>query len=155
MAYTTFGLGAHTDNTYFTDPARLQMLHLLSHTDGNGGESLLVDGFAAARELLSEDFGLYRKLQSISTYAHASGNENVVIQPSIPFPVFNHHPTTKELYQIRWNNEDRAPRSEFNTLTMKAWYVAARKWDSIIRRPSMERWFRLEPGTPLSISDYP
>ncbi|KAF5392276.1 hypothetical protein D9757_001559 [Collybiopsis confluens] len=31
-AYTNIALGAHTDNTYFTDPCGLQLFHLLSHT---------------------------------------------------------------------------------------------------------------------------
>ncbi|KIK62603.1 hypothetical protein GYMLUDRAFT_42059 [Collybiopsis luxurians FD-317 M1] len=31
-AYTNVALGAHTDNTYFTDPSGLQLFHLLSHT---------------------------------------------------------------------------------------------------------------------------
>lgn len=31
-AYTDLALQAHTDTTYFTDPAGLQMFHLLSHT---------------------------------------------------------------------------------------------------------------------------
>ncbi|KAG6331400.1 hypothetical protein ID866_7686, partial [Astraeus odoratus] len=52
-AYTTMALGAHTDNTCFTDPCGLQLFHLLSHTDGSGGASLLVDGFYVA-SLLKE-----------------------------------------------------------------------------------------------------
>ena len=36
-AYTNIALEAHTDNTYFSDPAGLQAFHLLSHTDGSGG----------------------------------------------------------------------------------------------------------------------
>ncbi|KAF8322515.1 Clavaminate synthase-like protein [Clavulina sp. PMI_390] len=47
-AYTNLALKAHTDSTYFTDPCGLQIFHLLSHTEGAGGESLLVDGFRAA-----------------------------------------------------------------------------------------------------------
>ncbi|KAH0832977.1 hypothetical protein J3R83DRAFT_11955 [Lanmaoa asiatica] len=52
-AYTTMALGAHTDNTYFTDPCGLQLFHLLSHTEGSGGATLLVDGFYVA-SLLKE-----------------------------------------------------------------------------------------------------
>ena len=39
-AYTQLALAAHTDTTYFTDPAGLQTFHLLSHTNGEGGASL-------------------------------------------------------------------------------------------------------------------
>lgn len=149
MAYTTLPIGAHTDTTYFTDPARLQMFHLLSH-DGSGGESLLVDGFEAAKRLFHEDFAAYRILTSVQTVAHASGNEDVMIQPAIPYPVLNHNPVTDELYQVRWNNEDRASKNLYSMVTMNAWYVAAKKWSDIISRPEMQIWFQLEPGMPMS-----
>ncbi|EHL02601.1 putative Trimethyllysine dioxygenase [Glarea lozoyensis 74030] len=54
-AYTSQALAAHTDTAYFTDPAGLQMFHLLSHTEGTGGKSLLIDGFKAAQTLERED----------------------------------------------------------------------------------------------------
>lgn len=47
-AYTSEFLEPHTDNTYFTEPAGIQALHMLSHTEGSGGESSLIDGFNAA-----------------------------------------------------------------------------------------------------------
>ncbi|KAF9069703.1 hypothetical protein BDP27DRAFT_1325233 [Rhodocollybia butyracea] len=34
-AYTNIPLGAHTDNTYFTDPCGLQLFHLLEHTSSS------------------------------------------------------------------------------------------------------------------------
>ncbi|KAI5301067.1 hypothetical protein KEM56_002001 [Ascosphaera pollenicola] len=153
MAYTTLPIGAHTDTTYFTDPARLQMFHLLSH-DGSGGESLLVDGFEAAKKLFHEDPAAYRILTSVQTVAHASGNEDVMIQPAIPYPVLNHNPVSDELYQIRWNNEDRAPKNLYGLATMNAWYVAAKKWSDIISRPEMQIWFQLEPGMPMIFDNW-
>ncbi|EDN02204.1 conserved hypothetical protein [Histoplasma mississippiense (nom. inval.)] len=76
MAYTTEGLGGHTDTTYFTDPAGLQMFHMLSHTNGSGGESLLVDGFEAAKTLYNEDPEAYEVLKEFGVDGHASGNEH-------------------------------------------------------------------------------
>jgi trimethyllysine dioxygenase len=56
--YTSLALEAHTDTTYFSDLAGLQMFHLLSHT-GSAGRLLLVDGFAAARILQKEVLNSY------------------------------------------------------------------------------------------------
>jgi trimethyllysine dioxygenase len=124
-AYTTLPLRAHTDNTYFTDPAGLQMFHLLSHTHGSGGVSLFVDGFAAARSLHARAPDAYAALSRIAVPAHASGNAGASIRPCTPFPVINHYRhlssysssssssssrmamTPDELMQIRWNNDDR------------------------------------------------
>ncbi|KAK6404523.1 hypothetical protein LTR81_020681, partial [Elasticomyces elasticus] len=107
-AYTSEALEPHTDNTYFTEPAGLQALHLLSHTHGSGGESSLVDGFAAAEQLFKEHNGAYLRLSMTGVYAHASGNEGISIQPSQAFPTFTHSEQYNKLIQVRWNNADRA-----------------------------------------------
>jgi len=118
-AYTSEALEPHTDNTYFTEPAGLQALHLLSHTsgskaadklweDGLGGESVLVDGFAAAQKLFSQDGRAYQLLSTVGVYGHASGNQGISIQPSRAFPTISNNPDTGLMEQVRWNNADRA-----------------------------------------------
>jgi trimethyllysine dioxygenase len=88
-AYTNIALEAHTDTTYFSDPAGLQAFHLLSHTEGSGGASLLVDGFNVAKKLLQTDRKAYKTLSTVNVHAHASGNEGISIQPYRGFPVEN------------------------------------------------------------------
>ncbi len=150
-AYTNDFLGAHTDNTYFTDPARLQLFHLLSHTDGEGGANLLVDGFRAASTLRAENWKHARTLQGVTQPYHSSGNEDVCIQPAEQFPVFKTNPQNKDcLYQIRWNNYDRSVKWDWTVEDQEAWYDAAGHFNEIIHRPNMEIWTQLEPGTALS-----
>ena len=151
-AYTSLALGAHTDTTYFTDPARLQMFHLLSHTEGGGGASLLVDGFRAAKLLSSQDPEAFRVLETIPVPSHANGNQGISLQPYRRFPVLN---TVGEvLTQVRWNNDDRAafPVQQDTNYTIEQWYSAARKWVQILRRKDSEYWEQLRPGRPLSMS---
>lgn len=147
-AYTNEFLGAHTDNTYFTDPARLQLFHLLSHTDGAGGENLLVDGFAAASKLRDASPADYELLVKHRHPWHASGNEDVCIQPSAQSPVFAIHPDISRMYQIRWNNYDRAPKVNWSVEDQTGWYRAAHHYNEIIQ--SMEMWQELKPGSALS-----
>ncbi|KAI9832880.1 MAG: hypothetical protein M1819_003910 [Sarea resinae] len=150
-AYTSIALGAHTDTTYFSDPAGLQMFHLLSHTHGEGGASLLVDGFRAAHILKEESPEAYQVLSDVRVPTHASGNEGISIQPYSSFPVLNHHPVTGELALIRWNNDDRATMDEWTSeQQVEEWYDAARRWAEILRRNSSEYWEQLRPGRPLS-----
>lgn len=163
-AYTSLALPAHTDTTYFTDPAGLQMFHLLSHTEGKGGSSLLVDGFEVARLLRTENLEAYRVLRDTPIQWHASGNEGITITPSKKFPVLNFGnykkgTSSRELMQIRWNNDDRGVVDLFrgldkaagHVITADRWYWAARKWDEILRRKSLQYWAQLEPGRPLSM----
>lgn len=100
------------------------MFHILSHTDGDGGESVFVDGLAAARKLFQEDSTAYRILGDISVHWHASGNEDVSIQPQHSFPVFEHDPVHGHLFRIRWNNADRAGIAA-DFCEMPYWYEAA------------------------------
>lgn len=152
-AYTSIALGAHTDNTYFTDPAGLQAFHLLSHTDGCGGESLLVDGFKAAKLLQEQDPAAYTLLSTVPIHAHASGNDGISIQPSQPLPVLNHHATTGELMQVRWNPSDRS-RICMPIAETSKWYDAARKWEALLRSTEMEYWEQLRPGRPVVFDNW-
>lgn len=156
-AYTSLALGPHTDTTYFTDPAGLQMFHLLSHTNGEGGKSLLVDGFNAARQLKKISKPAYEFLSKTPISWHASGNEGVTITPGKKFPVFNFADHLNEdpdprLLQVRWNNDDRGVVGlrEKDGMSADKWYVAARLWSDILNKESNQYWAQLEPGKPLS-----
>lgn len=111
-AYTNIALAAHTDTTYFTDPAGLQAFHLLSHTpapgepNATGGESLLVDGFRAAQILKKENPGFFWELAGRGLPWHASGNEGITITPDELLPVFEIS-GNDTLLKVRWNADDR------------------------------------------------
>lgn len=127
---------------------------MLSHTNGNGGASLLVDGSRAADILRSESPDAFSDLCKIKINAHSSGNEGISIMPQQSFPVL----ATKEgapglpedVAQIRWNNDDRATLPVHQPEDVKMFYIAARKWVEILRRPDSEYWVQLTPGKVLS-----
>ena len=146
-AYTNLALKAHTDTTYFTDPARLQMFHLLSHTEGEGGASLLVDGLRASTLLRHKNVEAYRVLSSYVVPCHSDGNPGVSIRPMHPFPVLC-HTSQKKLRQVRWNNDDR---STLDSHESDEWYDAAREWVNLLQSPESEYWEQLKPGRPLSM----
>jgi trimethyllysine dioxygenase len=141
-AYTNLPLPAHTDTTYFTDPAGLQAFHMLSHTPPAGkesdsgelgGKSLLVDGFKAAQVLQKEDPSAYDTLSSLKLPWHASGNQGITLSPDKLYPVLEHNETTGELARVRWNNDDRGVVPFGEQISPEEWYEAARKWDAILR----------------------
>ncbi|PVI06175.1 Trimethyllysine dioxygenase [Periconia macrospinosa] len=152
-AYTNIALEAHTDTTYFSDPAGLQAFHLLEHSGGEGGASLLVDGFKVAADLLAEDPEAYGILASTNVHSHASGNEGIYIQPYRGFPVFQHDPATGIPLQVRWNSSDRAG-VELPIDQVEGWYDAARKWDALLKQEENEYWAKLEPGKILVFDNW-
>jgi trimethyllysine dioxygenase len=125
------------------------MFHLLSHTGGSGGKSLLVDGFAAAKTLQKEAPDSYDVLAYKKIRSHASGNEGISIEPFISYPVLNQD-SDNGLYQIRWNSSDRATMDDWHD-DVDQWYEAAWKWCEILQRPDVEYWEQLQPGRPLSM----
>ncbi|KAI1007320.1 hypothetical protein K3495_g901 [Podosphaera aphanis] len=159
-AYTNIALALHTDTTYFTDPAGLQMLHLLSHEQGDGGTSIFVDGFKAARLLRSENLAKYNILAEKSVQAHSIGNQGISIKPARPFPVLNLADTVegkeRELYQVRWNNDDRGivPLGSVDHRSVEMWYMAARSFNSILNLDSMQYKTQLKPGRPLIFDNW-
>ncbi|KAK6453355.1 trimethyllysine dioxygenase [Trichoderma asperellum] len=157
-AYTNLALPAHTDTTYFTEPAGLQAFHLLSHTpptnkpadDVLGGQSLLVDGFHAAETLKKESPEDFEILRKVKLPWHASGNQGVAIAPDMAYPVIETN--GGNLHRIRWNNDDRGVVPP--DVDVDAWYQAARKWDEILRSKESEYWFQLEPGRVLIFDNW-
>ncbi len=175
-AYTNDPLPPHTDTTYFTDPAGLQLFHLLSHTSlanptepGQGGESTFVDGFAAASYLYTHHPQHYRSLATYPVTSAALGapegsffNTASSLQG---YPVLNHSspnpsitsPSPSTLVQIRWNNLDRmAPSTPSfpNHTALKNWYAAAREWARILESPEFLITVKLQPGEPVIFDNW-
>ncbi|KAL9114023.1 MAG: hypothetical protein Q9227_001795 [Pyrenula ochraceoflavens] len=171
-AYTALALPLHTDTTYFTDPAGLQMFHCLSHTlpssshatqSSLGGQSTLLDGFSAASHLHTQSPHHYSTLSTIPVPTHSSGEPTLSITPALRsagFPVFNHDPpssipTPGALTQIRWNNDDRATKTSWESpQQMAQWYAAAQAWTNILRDEGNVLRFKLEPGRPLIFDNW-
>lgn len=163
-AYTSLALPAHTDTTYFSDPAGLQMFHLLSHTSGHdktertdlGGASLLVDGFACAQKLHAVSKDAFKILSQAPIQWHASGNEGIIITPDQKRPVLSlgTKGDPRTIMQVRWNNDDRATvpliLGRENEYTAGKWYEAAALWHEIVTSQENEYWEQLKPGRALS-----
>jgi trimethyllysine dioxygenase len=178
-AYTNDRLPPHTDTTYFTDPAGLQLFHLLSHTSltasdpntpGQGGESTFVDGFAAATHFYNTHRDLYQTLATYPITSAAQGSPNVgsfynTTSSLTGYPVFIHSspsttnapPLPKNLVQIRWNNLDRVTTVHPifpNHTALKKWYTAARAWSRILESPEFLLTVKLGPGEPVIFDNW-
>ncbi|KAF7312126.1 hypothetical protein MIND_00225000 [Mycena indigotica] len=155
-AYTMLALGAHTDNTYFTDPCGLQLFHLLSHTEGSGGSTLLVDGFYVASILKELHPDAYNVLSSTPVPAHAAGELSALYRPSPPggYPVLSHDPVTGDLSQVRWNNDDRSVMNHLSPQQLEDWYAAIRVWHKLLTSADSEYWVQLGPGTAVIVDNH-
>jgi alpha-ketoglutarate-dependent taurine dioxygenase len=134
------------------------MFHILRPAD-KGGESLFLDGFNAARILYEKDPHAYHVLSTTRTNAIACGNNYFNIQPAHAYPLLNHtpvpasltesitgaQPSVDRLFQIRYNNDDRAPLC-LDVNETREYYRALCVWQSIVRDPSNILEIALSPG---------
>ncbi|WFD33950.1 trimethyllysine dioxygenase [Malassezia cuniculi] len=162
-AYTDIALGGHTDTTYFTDPAGLQLFHLLAHTAGGdhtlqgrdlGGQSLLVDGFFAAKLMHDVYPEHYQMLRSTPISTHSAGDSDTLVKPLMRgYPILQHDPVNDDLVMIRYNNSDRStlrlPEDQ-----VEPFYEALRCWHNILTDKQSEYWFRLRPGTAMIFDNH-
>ena len=142
LAYTGLGLQAHTDNPYRDPVPTLQILYCLENS-AEGGESLVVDGFAAAERLREESprgFDLLSRYSARFEYRGSGGVHLFSRRPMIEVSADG------ELTAIRFNNRSTAPLTDIPYDDMADYYAAYRLFGDIIEEPSMAVTFKLEPG---------
>uniref|UniRef100_A0A1B6EFC3 Trimethyllysine dioxygenase, mitochondrial n=1 Tax=Clastoptera arizonana TaxID=38151 RepID=A0A1B6EFC3_9HEMI len=148
-AYTNVALGAHTDTTYFIQPAGLQIFHCIQH-DGEGGDTLLVDGFRAAEDVRLADPSSFNSLKRIATefVCIDRGNHYSCCTPSLTFT------SNGQLEMIRYNVYDRSSRIPGKQNEVDEFYKSLRQLGNAIKKKSGEFWFKLQPGTVVFINNW-
>jgi trimethyllysine dioxygenase len=154
------------------------MFHLLSHTDGIGGESLFVDGYAAAAHLRDNQPSLYAYFCRQRILYHACGNTEVGEFDNAALGingarVFHGGLLHKDKYLakeigrgsetvdsrtvpvlIRWNNDDRDAQTWRSLNSLERWHRAAREWDKILKMRQFEIKVQLRPGQPIIFNNW-
>lgn len=103
-AYTTSFLSPHTDGTYHYNSPGLQMFNCIEF-DGQGGESIVVDGFAIAEKIRQQRPDLYQVLCQVSVPGHYK-EDNVHLSAQRPTIRHDRH---GDIEQVTFNNYDRSP----------------------------------------------
>ena len=142
LAYTNLGLQAHTDNPYRDPVPTLQLLACLENSV-EGGESIIVDGFHAARVLRNENPEAFDLLARYCTRFEYAGEEGVRLQSRRPMIELA---PDGELVSVRFNSRSAAAPVDIPYDNMSAWYDAWRAFARIIERPDMEVTFKMSPG---------
>jgi gamma-butyrobetaine dioxygenase len=140
LAYTSRRIMPHTDNPYRDPVPTVQLLHCL-RAAGDGGQTSLTDGFAAARELRATDRETFRIIAGTPVpfgYTDKS-TELRSCQPLIQLG------PRGRVRGIRFNNRSARPlRLPYADVT--AFYPAYRRWAELLARPERQLNLRLAPG---------
>lgn len=142
LAYTGLGLQAHTDNPYRDPVPTLQILACLENS-ADGGENMVVDGFAAARRLSVEDPEGFAALTGHAARFEYSGAAGIRLCARRPMIELGPDGT---LQTIRFNARSAAPLTDVPFDVMPIYYRAYRRLAEIVDDPGMEVSFKLAPG---------
>ena len=147
-AYSQTFLEPHTDGTYSIDAPGLQMFCCMER-EGNGGESILVDGFAIADLLRRTDPPAFETLTRVvvrSQYVEP-GNHLTAKRPVIRL---DH---AGNIEQISFNNYDRAP-FRLPPSQEQEFYRAYTKFHELLNDRSAWRVVRLNPGDAILFDNW-
>src|SRR5215472_3790911 len=147
LAFTSRAIGPHTDNPYRDPAPTVQLLHCL-RAAGEGGDTGLVDGFAAAAAFRATD------PESFATLARTPVSFGYVdketdLRASLPLIQLS---SRGRVRRVRFNNRSMRPlRRPYAEVT--AFYTAYRRWAGLLARPERRLNLRLAPGDCLIVDN--
>ncbi len=140
LAFTNLGLGCHLDNPYRDPVPGLQLLHCLESST-SGGESILQDGFMAAR-ILREETPDHFKLLSHHWINFRFRDGAADLQSRVPFIEVN---DLGQIIKVRFNNRS-IDTLKLSPSVMRDFYPAYRHYAEILERDELQIVFKLQAG---------
>jgi len=140
LAFTNLGLGCHLDNPYRDPVPGIQLLHCLQSSTA-GGESILQDGFMAAR-LLREENPQHFDTLSQQWINYRFQDADTDLQARVPMLEVN---DKKEIVKVRYNNRS-ITTLKLPSDKVTAFYAAYRHYAEILERKELQITFKLAPG---------
>ena len=140
LAFTNLGLGCHLDNPYRDPVPGLQLLHCLESST-TGGESILQDGFMAARILREENPAHFELLsRNWINFRFRDGASD--LQSRVPFIELN---DLDQIIKARFNNRS-IDTLKLPPAIMREFYPAYRHYAEILERENLQIVFKLQTG---------
>jgi gamma-butyrobetaine dioxygenase len=140
LAYTSRAIRPHTDNPYRDPVPTVQLLHCL-RAAGQGGDTGLVDGFAAAVALRGADPASFATMTGTPASFGYADKETVLraCQPLIELS------PRGRVRGVRFNNRSMRPLRG-SPAEITAFYAAYRRWAELLAEPGRQLNLRLAPG---------
>jgi gamma-butyrobetaine dioxygenase len=147
LAFTSREIGPHTDNPYRDPVPTLQLLHCLRDA-ASGGDTGLVDGFAAAATLRREDPESFGVL-TVTPWPFGYRDEETELRACQPLIGLSPRGRIRE---VRFNNRSMLPL-QLPARETAAAYAAYRAWAGLLARPRFRLNLRLAPGDCLILDN--
>jgi gamma-butyrobetaine dioxygenase len=140
LAFTGLAISPHTDNPYRDPVPTLQLLHCLSNA-AEGGDSGLVDGFAAAAALRDRDPEAFAVLTT-TRVSYRFDSRDAHLESLTPLIGLD---TAGCIRDIRFNNRSMRVMA-LGPEESRVFYAAYRTFAQLLCDPAAQASFRLTPG---------
>jgi gamma-butyrobetaine hydroxylase len=140
LAFTNLGLGCHLDNPYRDPVPGIQLLHCLESST-TGGESILQDGFMAAK-VLREENPEHFQILSQQWINYRFQDSTTDLQSRVAMFEVN---DLNEIIKVRFNNRS-IDSLKLEPSKIKPFYAAYRHYAEIIEREDLQINFKLTAG---------
>lgn len=140
LAFTNLGLGSHADNPYRDPVPSVQLLHCLE-SSASGGDSVLVDGFMAAKILREENPEHFNTLAT-TWINYRFSDSTSELTSRVPMIEVNDR---GEVVKVRYNNRSIAPL-RLPADKVQPFYAAYRHYAEVIEREALKAIFKLDAG---------
>jgi len=147
LAYSSVGLGPHSDNPYRDPVPGLQVLHCLENS-ASGGDTILVDGIAAAeflREVAPEDFALLSRIPAHFRFRDRDAD----LRSASPLIELD---AAGALAAVRYNNRSFQGPVLPADISLQ-YYRAYRRFGQLLNGGGFSHRRRLEPGDILAFDN--
>ena len=149
LAYTTIRLPPHQDLAYYESPPGLQLLHCVELKGVIGGESILLDGLAAAHAFRDMAPDLFEILTTIpATFCkQREGADMVAYCPHIQLSSGSH-----DIIGINWSPPFEGPLRSVGTC--KDYYAAYAAFACLVDRDAPDNKHALAPQLSKRLREY-
>lgn len=142
LANTGLGLEVHTDNPYRDPVPTIQLLACMANS-AEGGDSIVVDGFAAAKAVQETDPEAFKLLSHYPVDFRYAAGDDVDLHSCKPLIELG---SGGELLAVRFNNRSAAPITRVPSHQMEAFYGAMRTFAQQLNAASQQVTFKLAAG---------
>jgi len=145
LAYTHHRIFFHTDSPFYEHMPGVAYLHCIEQHKGEGGETMLADGFKAAAILKERDPEKHRLLSTQGAYFKDIGDDYVKFNSIAHHPPLVHD-SRGHLVKVNWNHFTRDSYFDVDIDQVEDFYSAMRSFDDILNAPENHIRLKMQPG---------
>lgn len=152
ISHTAHRIFFHTDLTYYDHMPGAIFLHCIEQHQGEGGETMLTDGFQAAKLLKRDNPDMYSLLSSNVISFRDVGRDFTQFDKITQLPFFIHN-QQGELVRLNWSHFARDSHLDVELDTVEQLYRAMRTFDDLMNDPRNHIRLKMQPGDMVTVKN--